>query len=57
MHDSKSASTINRGASVQAKSGDNSTKPASNLKEDKEEPVPSFLKALSFYQTDIFDDF
>ena len=37
---------------LNAKSGDNSTKPSTNIKEYSDEPMPSFMKALHCYSSD-----
>lgn len=34
------------------KSSDNSTRPSTNIHENIDEPIPSFLKAANYYQSD-----
>lgn len=38
------------------KSSDNSTKPSSNIRDPTDEPVPSFMKALHCYTSDVISD-
>ena len=51
MHDSRESTNRINPPKFQR---ENSTKPSSTITENKDEPIPSFLKAMTCYESDPF---